>query len=67
MDKFGADVQFCMDLAMECGTAPDSVELFGCTLFLKDEYNRVVFKPIPTNEEKLDWIKRMCAHNKLYS
>jgi hypothetical protein len=25
------------------------------------------FKSIPTNEGKLDWIKRMCAHDKLYS
>jgi hypothetical protein len=27
-DKLGADVQFCMDLAMECGAALGSVELF---------------------------------------
>jgi ferredoxin-like protein FixX len=38
-----ADVQFYMDLAVECGAAPGSVELFECTLFFKDEYNRVVF------------------------
>ncbi|RLM56017.1 hypothetical protein C2845_PM10G19500 [Panicum miliaceum] len=30
-----------MDLAVECGAAPDDVELFGCTLFFKDEYNRI--------------------------
>ncbi|RLM93926.1 U3 small nucleolar RNA-associated protein 25-like isoform X2 [Panicum miliaceum] len=40
MDKLGADVQFYMDLAVEYGAAPDIVELFGCTLFFKDEYNR---------------------------
>jgi hypothetical protein len=66
-DKLGAYVQFCKDLAVKCGSAPNSVELFGCTLFFKDEYNRVVFKSIPTNEGKLDWIKRICAHDKLYS
>jgi uncharacterized Zn finger protein (UPF0148 family) len=65
-DKLGSDVQFCMDLAVEYGATSGSVELFGCTLFFKDEYNRVVFKSIPTNEGKLDWIKRMCAHDKLY-
>jgi hypothetical protein len=42
-DNLGADVQFCMDLAMECGAAPGSVELFECTLFFKDEYYREVF------------------------
>jgi hypothetical protein len=38
-----ADVQFYMDLAVECGAAPGSVELFECTLFFKDEYNSMVF------------------------
>lgn len=65
-NKLGADVKSCMDLAVECGAVPGSVELFGCTLFFKEEYYREVFKSIPTIEGRLDWVKRMCAHEKLY-
>lgn len=65
MTVVAEDVKRCQQLALECGAAPDSRELYVCNNICRDPYNREFFCQLPSPEARMAFLKRWCQNHNI--
>jgi hypothetical protein len=64
--KLDAEIEKCQQLAWEC-LPHDSVEAYATFKIFKSKFNRRYFLSIPTREGRINFFKRWCKDNNMYS